>query len=129
MVGKRSAAGSGATPGTPEPSLGEQLKTQAAGTPVAPGVNDGTMPTPDEQELAEDPTTDPELAEAAEEPMVVYNGVFGRREITVQQWKDAGVDNMPTVLWTREEGFRVPRSVFTEQALQVLRQDGGFQVP
>jgi hypothetical protein len=61
--------------------------------------------------------------------MVVYRGEFGRREITKEQWEQAGISGMPTVVWERASGFKVPVSVFTEQALQVLRQDQGFRVP
>jgi hypothetical protein len=119
--------GSGAVPGSEqaaEETFGERLKASAAGTQVAPGVNDGTAP-----ELQEDPNTDAELAEAAEEPMVVYTGESSRREITAEQWAEAGVEGMPTVLWERQSGHKVPANVFSDQALQVLRQDGGFQVP
>lgn len=80
-------------------------------------------------ELADDPNTDPELAEAAEEPMVVYTGEFGMREITAEQWAEAGVPDMPTVKWERHTGFKVRADVFSPQALQVLRQDSGFRVP
>lgn len=107
-----------------EKTLGQQLKEGIAGEQVQPGANDGTEP-----ELAENPATDTELADAAEESMVTYHGPFGLREITAQQWQAAGVADMPTVLWERRTGFKVPKNVFTEQALQVLRQDQGFRVP
>jgi hypothetical protein len=138
MVGKRKASdapslppeaqprGSGAVPGTEgaaEQTFGERMKASAAGEQVQP--NDSFM----DPELAEDPNTDSELAEEAGEPMVAYRGEFGRREITTEQWAEAGVPNMPTVVWDWRSSFRVPKSVFTEQALQVLRQDQGFQVP
>jgi hypothetical protein len=116
-------SGSGAVPGTAEQSFGEQLKAGAAGQQVSPVVDDETEP-----ELAhtEDDTA---LAEESEEAMVVYRGEFGRREITKEQWEQAGISGMPTVVWERASGFKVPVSVFTEQALQVLRQDQGFRVP
>lgn len=81
-----------------------------------------------DSELADDPDTDAELAEAAEAPMVVYRAE-GRREITAEQWAEAGCPGMPTVLWERRTDFKVPLDVFTPQALQVLRQDSGFLVP
>lgn len=105
-------------------TFGERLKADAAGEQVAPGVHDdGIAP-----ELAhtEDDTA---LAEEGGEPMVSYLGEFGMREITAEQWQSAGVQGMPTVRWERRSGHKVPRSVFTDQALQVLRQDGGFRVP
>lgn len=86
-------------------------------------------PLPDPQPELAHTEDDTMLADEAGEPMVVYNGVFGRREITAEQWSAAGVQGMPTVVWERHTGFKVPRSAFTEQALQVLRQDQGFQVP
>lgn len=119
--------GSGAVPGTEgaaEQSFGERLKAGAAGEQVP-----GTHGLPDAPELRDDPNTDPELAEAAEEPMVEFQGEAGRREITAEQWAEAGVAGMPTVVWERRTGFKVPVSVFTPQALQVLRQDQGFRVP
>lgn len=101
--------GSGAVPGAAEKTFGERLKEGAAGQQVAPGVNDGT-----EQES---------------EPMVTFHGAAGLREITTEQWQGAGVANMPTVKWERRTGFKVPKSAFTDQALQVLRQDQDFRVP
>lgn len=137
MVGKRTPreapplpteaqpAGSGAVPGTEavQPTFGERLKANAAGERVAPGVNDdGIAP-----ELAHT-EDDTKLAEEDGEPMVRYLGEFGMREITAEQWQSAGVQGMPTVRWERRTGHQVPRSVFTDQALQVLRQDGGFRI-
>lgn len=122
--------GSGAVPGSPqaaEQTFGERLTTGAAGTQVDPGVNDGGEPA--EPALADDPNTDPELAEAADEPMVEYTGEFGRREIKASEWRQAGVEGMPDVVWERRTGHKVPASVFSPQALQVLRQDQGFRVP
>lgn len=119
--------GSGAVPGTEgaaEQTFGERMKATTEGEQVSPGVHDGTAP-----ELVDDPNVDPELAEAAGEPMVVYQGEFGKREITAEQWAQAGVPGMPTIVWERRTGFRVPVSAFTAQALQVLRQDQGFRVP
>lgn len=119
-------AGSGAVPGTEqafEPTFGERMKAGVEGEQIPTG-HDPVSP-----ELADDPNTDTELAEAAEEPMVVYQGEFGKREITAQQWQEAGVPGMPTVVWERRSNFKVPVSAFTPQALQVLRQDQGFRVP
>jgi hypothetical protein len=70
-----------------------------------------------------------EFSDRDEEPMVEYVGEFGKREISVEDWEKAGVKGMPLVAWDRRTGHKVPKSVFTEQALQVLRQDGGFRVP
>jgi hypothetical protein len=119
-------AGSGAVPGTEgaaEQTFGERMKATVVGEQVPGSV--GYEP----PELADDPDTDTELAEAAEEPMVVFQGEAGRREITAEQWQEAGVPGMPTVVWERRTGFKVPVSAFTPQALQVLRQDQGFRVP
>lgn len=77
----------------------------------------------------------PQTAEdgKTEEPMVTYHGASTRREITQMEWRGAGVPDMPTVFWERRLGAtehsKVPVNAFTEQALQVLRQDQDFQVP
>jgi len=117
-------SGSGAVPGTAttEPTLGETLKAGVAGEQIS---DTGSNEPP---ELA-DTEDDAVLAEEAGEPMVVYQGEFGKREITAEQWQQAGVQGMPTVVWERSSGFKVPASAFTPQALQVLRQDQGFRVP
>lgn len=128
-------AGSGASEGTDAPlisevpdeqTFGERLKAGVAGEQVQRGVNDGLTPDMGDLEPTE---ADTELAEAAEEPMVTYHGQFGKREITKENWEQAGVQGMPTVEWLRHSGFKVPLDVFTPQALQVLRQDPDFKIP
>lgn len=100
-------AGSGATPGTaePEPTFGEELKQKAAGEQV------------------------PGSFGSEDEPMVTFHGAATRREISAAEWAGAGVADMPTVVWERRTGHKVSRSAFTDQALQVLRQDQDFRVP
>lgn len=88
-------------------------------------------PLPDPQpeaELADQPATDTELAQEAEESMVFYHGKFGKREITKEQWEAAGIPDQPTVLWERHTGFKVPQAAFGPKALQVLRQDPDFRI-
>jgi hypothetical protein len=112
-------AGSGATPGTPSPAQAGRM-----GDPVP----DSFGAAPVEPELAQT-EEDTLLAQEDNEPMVKYNGPFSRREIKAQEWAGAGVGDMPDIVWDRRTEFKVPASVFTEQALQVLRQDGQFEVP
>jgi hypothetical protein len=64
-----------------------------------------------------------------EEPMVRYVGEFPRREISVSDWEKAGITDMPAVTWDRSRDMKIPASVFNERALQVLRQEGHFEVP
>lgn len=55
-----------------------------------------------------------------------YVGLKGsHREVTLTQFKEAGVDkpftdSRTSVMWTPEGGYSVPKSVFTPEALQVL---------
>ena len=55
-----------------------------------------------------------------------YTGLKGsHREITLTQFKEAGVekpftDQRTSVLWTPENGYSIPKSVFTAEALKVL---------
>ena len=100
-------AGSGAVPGSQgaaEQTFGERLKAQTAGEQMQPGVNDGR-------------------------DVVRYTGDSTIREITTEDWERFGVQDMPTVRWERRTGHVVPRETFTEQALNVLRQQEGFDVP
>lgn len=99
-------AGSGAVPGSAsdEETFGEQLKANAAGEQVQPGVNDGPK-------------------------MVRYTGDSTFREITADNWASFGVKDQPTVRWERRTGHAVPVDSFTTQALNVLKQQEGFEVP
>jgi hypothetical protein len=123
--------GSGAVPGTAAQSGEEYTGPGAAWhtEAAAPGVNDGTaseeaMQKADDAELKDQPG-DNELE--AEEPMVFYIGEFGRREITVAEWQQANVKDMPQVVWDRQNKFAVPQADFSDRALAVLRQDPGFR--
>jgi hypothetical protein len=117
-------AGSGAVPGSAQGA--EEVYTgpgaYAGGEQVAPGINDGTK-----QDVAElkDQPGDNELEFS--EPMVYYIGEFGRREITVEDWRAANVQDMPMVVWDRNNKKAVPQKDFTDQALTVLRQDPSFR--
>lgn len=57
-------------------------------------------------------------------PHVYWNGLAvgsaSRREITTDEFKSAGVEDQATVVWSRENDFRVPLSAFTEAALRVV---------
>jgi len=95
-----------------------------AGEPV-----EGSYEVQDPQETIEELQYQPEdEALQDEEPMVRYLGEFTAREITLMDWKKAGVKDQPAARWDSTNNRRVPVAGFTEHALRVLRQDGNFRI-
>lgn len=115
--------GSGAVPATP---VAPQATDQAAELAAPSAVTAAQTPAP--AELTEQPG-DAELEKGELElGFVEYVGDFGAAEITREQWMQAGVQNMPTVMWQRAKEFRVPKEAFTREALLVLSQDQTFRI-
>ena len=57
---------------------------------------------------------------------VEWTGSAGVREVTVEQWKAAGVEDQDTVLWTRESP-RVSMSALTVAAQERLAAEPDFK--
>jgi hypothetical protein len=119
--------GTGAVPGEPEKTEEEYDGPGAraiVGEPVE-GSYQVREPEATMQEL-EDQPEDEALQE--EEPMVEYLGEFTAREITLEDWKKAGVRDQPAARWDSTNNRKIPLGGFTEHALRVLRQDGNFRI-
>jgi len=144
MVGKKNPppapdaqpTGSGVVPGSQQGAeMLDQPGVRAGGEQVQPGVNDGTPPEPldkGQEEELKSTEADKELAEEEadlDKNFVGFHGEFSKREITVDEWRAAGVQDQPGVTWNRANNRRVPKDAFTAQALNVLRQDPDFRVP
>lgn len=59
------------------------------------------------------------------EPYVEWSGGAGYREVTADQWRDAGIEDQGTVVWTRESP-RVLLSDLTEAAQKRLAEEPNF---
>lgn len=59
---------------------------------------------------------------------VEYTGDFVR-QITREEWAQAGVANQETVVWDASNGRKIPVERFNSAALAKLREVGGFSVP
>ena len=55
-----------------------------------------------------------------DEDLVLYVGGADVRQITAQEWEAAGVENQDTVVFNRENNWRVPANELTDAALQLL---------
>lgn len=69
-----------------------------------------------------------EVASDQEEfrPYVEWVGSAGYREVTDQQWRDAGIEDQGTVTWTRESP-RVDLSELTDAARERLAAEPDFK--
>lgn len=74
------------------------------------------------------PQTPPEDLEA-DAQYVEYKGQATHRRISQADWEAAGVKDQGDVEWSKDTGMRVGLDHLTEEALEVLRRDGGFSVP
>jgi hypothetical protein len=74
------------------------------------------------------PRTPPEDLDA-DAKYVEYKGQATHRRISEADWQAAGVADQGDVEWSRDTNMRVGVDHFTDEALEVLRRDGGFSVP
>lgn len=74
------------------------------------------------------PLTPPEELEA-DAKYVEYRGQATHRRISRADWEAAGVQDQGDVEWSKDTGMRVGVDHLTDEAMEVLRRDGGFSVP
>lgn len=67
----------------------------------------------------------PEPEDSSFEPYVEWIGGAGYREVTKEQWEEAGIKDQDTVFWTRESP-RLPLSQLTDEARQRLAAEPDF---
>lgn len=65
----------------------------------------------------------------ADAQYVEYRGQATHRRISQADWEAAGVKDQGDVEWSRDTNMRVGIDHLTDEALEVLRRDGGFSVP
>lgn len=78
----------------------------------------------DEQEVGGDDQTGANTDEEFE-PYVEWTGSAGYREVTAEQFNQAGVPDQETLVWTREQP-RIPLSRVSREAQQALAAEQGF---
>lgn len=83
---------------------------------------DPNAPAPDAQGVQ------PLVQPNAEKKGVAYVGQASKREITKDEWQQAGVKDQATVTWSKRNGKVVPLDNFTEEALDILDNDAGFVI-
>lgn len=81
------------------------------------------------------PTTTPPAPTAAKPAateektkQVKYTGDAGTREITKAQWKQAGAEGQEATVWNAENGYALPITNFSEDALEILKRDRNIKV-
>lgn len=60
---------------------------------------------------------------------VTYHGKATLRRLTVEQWRQGGIQDQGYVEWSDLNNFQVPVEDFTPEALEALRKDPSFSVP
>lgn len=66
---------------------------------------------------------------AAKAPKVVrYTGSAERRIISAKDWKSVGAEGQAQVVWDSSNGFKVPVSELSKEAMEYVAKDSGFKV-
>lgn len=60
--------------------------------------------------------------------VVRYTMAPTTREITKQQWEDAGVKNQDATVWSKLNGWAIPVDQFNKAAMAVISGEEGFRV-
>lgn len=74
---------------------------------------------------------EPQAVEPSVEPgkgYVRYIGRATRRIIDSDAWAGEGAANHPTTEWNFQNGFRLPVSDFSKEALAYFAKDNGFKI-
>lgn len=87
-----------------------------------------------EPKLTTEPT--PARVETKAEPSVAkvvkgevkYIGRATRRVISKEEWEGVGAPNQPSTEWNFQNGFSLPLSDFSEEALDYIRKDDGLEI-
>lgn len=65
----------------------------------------------------------------AKAPKVVrYTGSADRRVISAKDWKSVGADGQAQTEWSSKNGFKVPVSELSKEAMEYVAKDSGFKV-
>jgi hypothetical protein len=83
------------------------------------------------QNFAEQMGVSPRKVDAVSEdaePGIYYIGRATIRNITAEEWKKAGNDAQGPLRWDETNGHVLPLDSVNEDAMEVIRNDGGFQV-
>jgi hypothetical protein len=95
---------------------------QSQPNPVDPADGtQGTQDVPHAMRTTEEP-------KKADKPGVYHKSVASIRQITEQDWLQAGISNQGTVIWDDVNGNFRKLEDFTPEALEVLRRDDSFRV-
>lgn len=77
------------------------------------------------------PQTQQELepqVEKEERKVVKYRGSSSIREITAEQWEQAGIKKQDTVIWNADNNWTVALDKLSEDALKVVGNEPGFEI-
>lgn len=87
-----------------------------------------------EPKLTSEPTharvetkVEPSVAKAVKGE-VKYIGRATRRTISKEQWEGVGAPNQPSTEWNAFNGFSLPLSEFTPEALEYIRRDDALEI-
>lgn len=64
----------------------------------------------------------------SKERFVRYVGTSDVREITGAQWSNVGAKDQNKTVWSVRNGWKLPVSDFSDNALQYFEKDSGFVV-
>lgn len=79
-------------------------------------------------ETTEQGTTSSEPKSAESKKFVHYTGSASIRNISAADWDKAGIQGQEFVTWDRKSGNKLDKARFTDAALDLLRQDGNFEI-
>lgn len=94
----------------------------------APEPRTGEAPQVTTEAAPEEAVEKTDEADAEPTNIVRHTGLVSERRISREDWEQAGVSDQDGVVWTRDTGNVVPIDQFSEEALQVLANEGSFEV-
>jgi len=89
--------------------------------PALPPIDQESMQSAAEQRV--DETPDDEMTN-----VVRYVGVVSERQISREDWEQAGVPDQEGVVWRKDQGNWVSLDRFSPEAIRVLQATGEFQI-
>jgi hypothetical protein len=89
---------------------------------------DQVLAEPDDQVIVDKVSEHKPDPGAVKETSIRYKGSTSERFVTPEQWASAGVPDQERISWNRGNNFIVPKSRFSDVAVDVILADPAFEI-